>query len=356
MPRCSAEQVVCGAAEMPMTPPESATARSASSPLSRGMSHSARAPAWVMNTGARRRRRRLDAGPVGGVRHVDREAEVVHPLHGAAAERGQPVVGGLVQPRAEAVGVGVGDADLPDAEPEQDVQLVEVVADRRGRLEAEHDADPAGCVRELDVLEGPDDHHPVLVGDVGLPHAQVGHHVVPLPGGVPGDVGGAVHHVVEHGGQAGRGQAGERGVLTAGAVVGRGLGHVGREPDRVIVQADHDAALQQRLGALDGGGVEAAVVAGHPARLRGEREPRERGGLVVEVAEGGVVVGHEAGPSLARGRRHGLAGGAGRRPSRSAARPRPACPRGCGAGGGTRWGRAASRRPWRTRRTASSPR
>ena len=42
-----------GAAEMPMTPPESATARSASSPLSRGMSHSARAPAWVMNTGAR---------------------------------------------------------------------------------------------------------------------------------------------------------------------------------------------------------------------------------------------------------------------------------------------------------------
>ena len=290
--RCSAEHVVCGRGR---DADDAARVRDRAQrvvALEPG-DVPQRAGAGVGHEHRRARgRRRLDPGPVGGVRHVDREAEVVHPPHGAAAERGQPVVGGLVQPRAEAVGVGVGDPDLPEAESEQDVQLVEVVADRRGRLEAEHDADPPGRVRELDVVERPHDHHPVLVGDVGLPHAQVGHHVVPLPGGVPGDVGGAVHHVVEHGGQARRGQAGERGVLTAGAVVGRGLGHVGREPDRVIVQADHDVASEQRLGALDGGGVEAAVVAGHPARLGGEREPRERGGLVVEVAEGGVVVGH----------------------------------------------------------------
>ncbi|MDT4948394.1 MAG: hypothetical protein QOJ37_989 [Pseudonocardiales bacterium] len=43
---------MCGAADMPMTPPVSATARSTASPFSRGMSHSARAPACVINTGA----------------------------------------------------------------------------------------------------------------------------------------------------------------------------------------------------------------------------------------------------------------------------------------------------------------
>ena len=214
---------------------------------------------------------------------------------------------------------------------------------------------PVTCANSMS-RERPHDDHLVLVGDVGLPHPQVGHHVVPLPGGVSGDVGGAVHHVVEHRGQAGGGEPGERGVLSAGAVVRRGLGHVGREPDRVIVQADRDAAGQQRFGAGDGGGVEAAVEGGDPARLGGEREARERGRLVVEVAEGGVVVAHDAACTGARGRRHRLAAGAGRPPSRSAARPRPACPRGCGAGGGTRWGRAVSRRPWRTRRTASSPR
>ena len=37
-----------------------------------------------------------------------------------------------------------------------------------------------------------------------------------------------------------------RGVLPPGPVVGRRLAHVGREPDRVVVQADHQAVAQQR--------------------------------------------------------------------------------------------------------------
>ncbi len=48
---CAADSVVCGAADIPMTPPVPATARSTSSGFMRGMSQIARAPAWVMNTG-----------------------------------------------------------------------------------------------------------------------------------------------------------------------------------------------------------------------------------------------------------------------------------------------------------------
>jgi len=48
---CAADSVVCGAADIPMTPPVAATARSTSSGFMRGMSQTARAPAWVMNTG-----------------------------------------------------------------------------------------------------------------------------------------------------------------------------------------------------------------------------------------------------------------------------------------------------------------
>ncbi len=48
---CAADSVVCGAADIPITPPVSATARSTSSGFIRGVSQTARAPAWVMNTG-----------------------------------------------------------------------------------------------------------------------------------------------------------------------------------------------------------------------------------------------------------------------------------------------------------------
>ncbi len=57
-----------------------------------------------------------------------------------AAERGQPAVAGLVQPAAERVGVGVGDADLAQAQAVEHVQPVDLVLDRGGRLQPEHQA------------------------------------------------------------------------------------------------------------------------------------------------------------------------------------------------------------------------
>jgi hypothetical protein len=190
------------------------------------------------------RRAGVDAGPVGGVRDVDGQPELVHPPDGAPAERGEPAVDDLVEPGAQRVGVGVGDADLPDAQAEQDVELVQVVADRGGRLQPEHQPDATGGVGGLDVGDRPDDADAVLVGEVREPHAEVDYDVVPLPRCVAGDAGGAVHHVVEHDGEPGVAQPGEGGVLAAGAVVARGVGYVGGEQHRVVVQADRHVVRQ----------------------------------------------------------------------------------------------------------------
>ncbi len=236
--------------------------------IEQGMSHSARAPAWTMKRRARARppRSRSRSGRRRATRRWRGRGR------SSAGRRGGRTRSGRSRRARSARRRGRWSRSRRSRSAEGPVRTGCPAC--RGRCRSAWP--PRGrrrCrpgrygVRELDVAERADHHHPVLVGDVGLPHAQVGHHVVPLPGGVPGDVGGAVHHVVEYGGQAGCGQAGERGVLTAGAVVRRGVRHVGREPDRVVVQADHDVVGQQRLGALDGGGVEAAVVAGHPAGL-----------------------------------------------------------------------------------------
>ncbi len=48
---CAADSVVCGAADIPMTPPVAATARSTSSGFIRAVFQTARAPACVMSTG-----------------------------------------------------------------------------------------------------------------------------------------------------------------------------------------------------------------------------------------------------------------------------------------------------------------
>ncbi len=48
---CAADSVVCGAADIPITPPVPATARSTSSGFIREVPQTARAPACVMNTG-----------------------------------------------------------------------------------------------------------------------------------------------------------------------------------------------------------------------------------------------------------------------------------------------------------------
>ncbi len=82
-------------------------------------------------------------GAIGGVRQVDGQPEPVHPRNRAPAERGQPSVGRLGEAAAESVRVGVRDPDLPEPETVEDVEPVELVFDRRGRLEPENQAHPA---------------------------------------------------------------------------------------------------------------------------------------------------------------------------------------------------------------------
>ena len=221
---------------------------------------------------------------VARVGQVDGQAQLVHPRHRPAAERGKAGVGALGQAAAERVGVGIGDADLPQAQAVQDVEPVELVLDRRGGLQPEHEPDPPGAMGLVDVGHGADHHDLVLVGQVRLAHAQVGDDVVPPPRGVPGDAGRAVHHVVEHHGQARRRQARVGGVLAPGAVVLGGLLHPQREPDRVIVQADDEAVAQQALRPLPlpGGQARQAGPRGHPAELGGQLE-------AAEVLAGGQV-------------------------------------------------------------------
>jgi hypothetical protein len=217
----------------------------------------------------------VQRGAVRGVRHVDGQAKLVHPPHGPPAERGQAAVPDLVQAAAERVGIGVRDPDLPDAQAVEHIEAVDLVLDRGRGLQPEHQAHPARLVRGVDVGHRGDRHRVAGVSQVGLAHPQVGDDVVPPPRGVPGHAGGAVHHVVEHHGHAGRGQARVGGVLAAGAVVVRRLLHPQREPDRVVVQADHDAVVQQAPGPVLFLGGEAGAVGRHPAELWRQLDPGE---------------------------------------------------------------------------------
>ena len=156
----------------------------------------------------------------------------------------RPQSAGSFRPAAEAVGVGVGDPDLPDPEAEQDVELVEVVARSgwppRGRTRCR----PGRCACANSMSSSV--RTTMTRSWWAMSACRMPRSVTTssqLPGGVPGDVGGAVHHVVEHGGQAGR-EPGRR-TRCAGGRCGCRAGvwaMSAREPDRVIVQADHDVA------------------------------------------------------------------------------------------------------------------
>ena len=247
----------------------------------------------------------IQGSAVARVGQVDGQSQLVHPRHRPAAERGQAGVAALGQAGAQRVGVGVGDADLPQAQAVQDVEPVQFVLDRRGRLQPEHEPDPPGTVRLVDVGHGADRHDVILVGQVRLAHPEVGDDVIPPPRGVPGDARRTVHHVVEHDGHTGRRQARVRGVLAPGAVVLGGLLHPQREPDRVVVQADHQAVTQQPLRSLLLSGGQAGRVRGHPAGLRRQLEAAE---VLArdQVGVRGVGVRHA-------GRFRGWPAGAGRR-------------------------------------------
>ena len=92
---------------------------------------------------------------------------------------------------------------MPDAEAVEDVEPVELVLDRRRRLEGGDQRDPPVAMRALDVVDGAGGKTSRLVRDVGQVHAEVVDHVGPLPADLRGDGGGAVHEVLEHGVEAG---------------------------------------------------------------------------------------------------------------------------------------------------------
>jgi 2-dehydropantoate 2-reductase len=136
--------------------------------------------------------------PVRRARDVDRHAKPVHPLDRTPAERCQAAVVRLAQSGTECVRVRVRDPHLPDAEPVEDVEPVELVLDGRGGFESEHQRQAPGLMGVEDVVECAGDGDEVLVGDVGLPHPEVRDDVVPFPWRVAGDAGRAVHQVVEY--------------------------------------------------------------------------------------------------------------------------------------------------------------
>ena len=175
---------------------------------------------------------------VAGVRDVDRDPELVHPLDGAAAELGEPTVTWLLQAAAERVRLAVGDTHLPDAEAVEHVEAVDLVLDRGGGLQAEHQGQAALLVSGQDVGDGARHDDEVLVRQVGQAHAEVVDDVVPLPADLAGDAGRAVHQVVEDRGHARRGQTTEARVLARRPdVLLTYPAHVLREDRRVVVQA-----------------------------------------------------------------------------------------------------------------------
>src|SRR5271166_4619280 len=194
-------------------------------------------------------------------------------------------------------------------------------------------------------------HDTAGVGQVRLAHPEVGDDVIPPPWGVPGDAGGAIHHVVEHDGHARRGQAGVGRVLAARSVVFGGLLHLEREPDRMVVQADHDAVGQQLARALLLLRGQAVSIRRHTAELRCQLETEEVLALTQIGVRGVAGPGGRLGVShRARLRR---LGGAGRPRAAAIAVPTLASPLSAGGCAGTRWAREGSRPRSRTRRTAS---
>jgi hypothetical protein len=127
----------------------------------------------------------VQGGAVGRVRHVDRQPEPVHPRHRSPAEGGQAAVAGLGKAAAQGVGVGVRDPDLPDAKAVEHVEAVDLVLDRGGRFQPEHQPHPPGPMRLVDIGHCADDHDLPLLGEVGLAHPQVGDDVVPPPRAFP---------------------------------------------------------------------------------------------------------------------------------------------------------------------------
>src|SRR5204862_813010 len=128
---------------------------------------------------------------------VDREPGLVLAPPRLAAELGQPAVARLAQATAERVGFAVRDPRRTDPESVEDVEAVDLVLDRRRRLERRDESDLTVLLRAADVVERFATHDEVLVRDVRKPHPEVVDDVVPFPAGLRRDRRGAVHEAVE---------------------------------------------------------------------------------------------------------------------------------------------------------------
>src|SRR2546426_183448 len=179
---------------------------------------------------------RVERGLVARVRDVDGDAELVHAAHRLAAELGKAAVTRFPKPAPERVGLAVRDARRPDPEPVEDVEPVDLVLDRRRRLERRDERDLSVLLRALDVVERLAANDEVLVGDVAHPHPEVIDDVVPLPPGLRGDGRGAVHEAIENGIEARLGHAGVAGEVTTLTAILRKVAEVLGNDETVIVQ------------------------------------------------------------------------------------------------------------------------
>ena len=236
----------------------------------------------------------IDAGLIGGVRDVDREAKLVHSLDGLSTEDRESPVDSLTQAAAEGVSVRVRDTDLAKTEPEQHVETLNLILDRCRRLEPEDETDLAHGLRAVYIVNRANNDDVALVGNVRLAHAEVRDDVEPAPGRVSRHARRAVHHVVKDDRHARSLESGEGRVLTTRAVVRGSVAHVVRKPDGVIVQADHKVLVHQSASAQPFFGTDRPLIRRHSAELGGEIKGRKVDARV-EVAVGCVgLVAHRA--------------------------------------------------------------
>ena len=124
----------------------------------------------------------VERGAVAGVRHVERDADVVHLPNHDPAELGEAGVGAFQASATERAALVV--RHLSDAQPEtvQDAHQRGVVLElRREPLNPEDDSEPALALRPADVVGGLDEHEPRLdleVAVVPVHRAEQGPEVV----------------------------------------------------------------------------------------------------------------------------------------------------------------------------------
>ena len=223
------------------------------------------------------------------MRQVDRHPEAVHPRDRRAPEHREPAVARVAHAAAQLVGLAVGDADHPHAEPVEDVEPVQLVLDRRGSLDAGDQRDAPGLVRALDVGHAGAEEHRRLVRDVGQVHAEVEDHVLPFPAAGRRDRGGPVEEVLEDGVEARCGHALEAVELPPLPDVGVVVVRIQRQDPAVLVQRDADQIVEQTVGPRLLLGVQRHDRRGDTLQLFGELE----GPVVLvrpQVGERGVAV------------------------------------------------------------------